>query len=121
MQDGGSLIAGTGVGTVAEMIEELGAAVEGVCAGWQERADDGPHATFGQVLSRMVKGLVAGGGCGSGSAASWGRAVSMAAQRAVQPAGVAFIQGAPKKSPPGPGRTALETLLCLLRPTSPGA
>ena len=74
MQDGGSLIAGTGVGTVAEMIEELGAAVEGVCAGWQERADDGPRATLGQVLSGMVKDLVAGGGCGSGSAASWGRA-----------------------------------------------
>ena len=90
------MVAGAGAaGTVAEMIEELGAAVEGVCTGWRGRADDALRATLGHVLPGMVRGLVAGVAAEAEALRHGdGRAVSMAAQRAVQPAGAAFIEGA---------------------------
>ena len=74
---------------------ELLAKIQPTFALWREREDDALLAAAAQVLPAMMVGLAAGVG------AEWGalvegdaRAVARAAQRAVQPAGTAFIQAA---------------------------
>ena len=95
MQDGQSVVAGAGEDAVAEAMAELGAAVEGVCACWRGRTDDSLRATLGEVVPGMVRGMVAGVAAEAEAVRHGdGSAVARAAQRAVQPVGAAFIQGA---------------------------
>ena len=76
-------------------VAELLAKIQPTFTLWRERGDNALLAAAAEVLPAMMVGLAAGVG------AEWGalvegdaRAVARAAQRAVQPAGAAFIQAA---------------------------